>query len=158
MADAIAQGVVKFGQIAVDQGLEQLEFDMPMMNTIKSITGIPANERNDKLTPGHYVVLKKADITPDARREWIEKAADQNLTPNRLKASIKAGEVVSEAHAKQTNHGLYSPHGIRGEYEIWLRRAGGIEGIRKAGEDNVDMVIRELRPIYELVAELKKKK
>lgn len=151
LADAIEQGTIRFGKIAVDQGLQQLEFDMPTIKIVQSITGIPKGERDERLEPEHYVVLAKAELTPAARKEWIKKTAEQGLSPAVLKASIPAGEVVSPQTAKQVSSGVYSPHGIRGEFDIWLNRVGGEAGVLKMAPDARRAILVEFIPIASLV-------
>lgn len=157
LADYIRQGKIQYGDIAVENAMGQLEFDMPTVNAILSINSVPASLREHNLEADHYVVLAKADITPREREKWAATAAEQNLTASTLKASINAGEVQTPAQAKSKNHGIASPHGLRAEGEIWFRRVDGIKGILRMGDDYVADIIRELGFFADIVAELKEK-
>jgi len=154
LADYVRQGKIKYGDIAVDTAMGQLEFDLPTVKAIVNINSVPASLREHNLEADHYVVLAKAALTPQQREKWAKTAADQNLTASTLKASINAGEVQTPAQAKSKNHGIASAHGIRAEFEIWLRRVGGVKGILKMGEGYPREIIRELEPIWYLVNEL----
>lgn len=157
LADYKRAGEVKFGKVAVDNAMGQLEFDMPTVNAILDINSVPASLRKYNLSGDALIVLKKADLTPAKREQWAKTAAEQNLSPSTLKASISEGEVVTPAQAKSKNHGIASVHGVRADFDIWYRRVNGVKGILRMGEGYPEDIIRELMPIYELVAELKEK-
>lgn len=157
LADYVRQGKIKFGDIAVDTAMGQLEFDLPTVKAIVNINSVPASLREHNLEADHYVVLAKAALTPQQREKWAKTAADQNLTASTLKASINAGEVQTPAQAKSKNHGIASVHGVRADFDIWYRRVDGVKGIMKMGAGYPADIIRELLPIYELVSELKEK-
>ena len=157
LADYVRQGKIKYGDIAVDTAMGQLEFDLPTVKAIVNINSVPASLREHNLEADHYVVLAKAALTPQQREKWAKTAADQNLTASTLKASINAGEVQTPAQAKSKNHGVASPHGLNAEFAIWLRRVDGVKGILKMGPGYAEDIIRELLPMWELVTELKEK-
>ncbi len=157
LADYKRAGEVKFGKVAVDSAMGQLEFDMPTVNAIVDINSVPASLRKYDLSSDALIVLKKADLTPAKREQWARTAAEQNLSPSTLKASINEGEVVTPAQAKSKNHGIASVHGVRADFDIWYRRVGGLSGIMKMGEGYPQDILRELEPIWYLVNELNEK-
>ena len=157
LADYVRQGKIKYGDIAVDTAMGQLEFDLPTVKAIVNINSVPASLRKHNLDADHYVVLAKADVSPQKRDYWAAEAKKQNLTPSKLRDSIREGEVVADSTNKNKTHGVASPHGIRAEFDIWYRRVDGVKGIMKMGAGYPEDIIRELLPIWELVSELKEK-
>jgi len=157
LADYVRQGKIKYGDIAVDTAIGQLEFDLPTVKAIVNINSVPASLREHNLEADHYVVLAKAAFTPQQREKWAKTAADQNLTASTLKASINAGEVQTPAQAKSKNHGVASPHGLNAEFAIWLRRVGGIAGVMKMGPGYAEDIARELADIIDFGVELREK-
>ena len=157
LADYVRQGKIKYGDIAVDTAMGQLEFDLPTVKAIVNINSVPASLREHNLEADHYVVLAKAALTPQQREKWAKTAADQNLTASTLKASINAGEVQTPAQAKSKNHGVASPHGLNAEFAIWLRRVGGIAGVMKMGPGYAEDIARELADIIDFGVELREK-
>jgi hypothetical protein len=155
LADLKRAGEVKFGEIAVEQAMGQLEFDMPTVKAIININSVPASLREHDLEPEHYVALAKADITPKQREKWAATAASQNLSASTLKASIAEGEVVTPGQAKSKNHGIASPHGLNAEFAIWLRRVGGIKGVMQMDEGYAEDIARELADIIDFGIELR---
>jgi hypothetical protein len=157
LSDYVRQGKIKYGDIAVDTAMGQLEFDLPTVKAIVNINSVPASLREHNLEADHYVVLAKAALTPQQREKWAKTAADQNLTASTLKASINAGEVQTPAQAKSKNHGVASPHGLNAEFAIWLRRVGGIAGVMKMGPGYAEDIARELADIIDFGVELREK-
>lgn len=156
LADYVRQGKIKYGDIAVDTAMGQLEFDLPTVKAIVNINSVPASLREHNLEADHYVVLAKAALTPQQREKWAKTAADQNLTASTLKASINAGEVQTPAQAKSKNHGIASFHGINAEAGILLRRIGGIAGVKKMGDGYAEDIARELAELIDFGIELRK--
>lgn len=155
LADYVRQGKIKFGDIAVDTAMGQLEFDLPTVKAIVNINSVPASLREHNLEADHYVVLAKAALTPQQREKWAKTAADQNLTASTLKASINAGEVQTPAQAKSKNHGIASFHGINAEAGILLRRIGGIAGVKRMGDGYAEDIARELVELIDFGIELR---
>lgn len=155
LADYVQWGRVKWGDKAVEDSIAQLEFDLPTVKCVQQINGVPEPIRKLGLTPDHLVVLARADCTPKQREKWAKTAKEQNLTPTQLKHSIPAGEVVDPNVARDRNSGILSPHGIRHEFDIWLRRMNGFKGIVKHGEKVAKEICEEFVPIAELVDQLR---
>lgn len=154
-----AYGNAKFGDKMVQAAFAQLEFNMPDVKEAVLIASVPMEIRHPNLTCAHYSVLAKAKLTKPQLKKWAKVAVAQQLEPSTLKASIEAGEVVPKAVAQQRTHGLLTVNGIKGEFDIWLTRVGGIEGIREMEtkeEGAIKSIIDLLQPIADLVAELKK--
>lgn len=158
LAGYMSYGEAKWGKDAVENALHQLEFDMPTVRQAIDINTVPLDIRRPGLTGEHYVVLARSDLKPKQLAKWAKTASDQNLSAQQLKASIDAGEVVTTAVVKQRQHGVVTIDGIRQEFEIWLRRMGGSEGILKLPEDTVREIIKDLRPIAALCSKLEENK
>lgn len=144
-----------------DEALTQLEFDMQIVTTAVAIDSIPEAMRHDNLGADHYVALARSDISTKEKTKWAKIASDQNLSAPQLKASIKAGEVVDPSVVRQQNTGIVSPHGLRMEYDIWLRRVKGYAGIAKMKDEEIDLIDGEFLPVYALgkfIADLKEKR
>jgi hypothetical protein len=50
--------------------------------------------------------------------------------------------------------GVLNIFGIRQEFDIWLRRVGDADGIRKMEREEILMILREIRPIARLYRNL----
>lgn len=138
-------GERKWGHEKTSTALAQLEFDLPDITTAMNIASVPEDVRKPNLDSAHYVVLAKSGLKKAQIAKWAQTASEQNLTPSRLKASIAAGAVVSKDVANQQLHGVVTIQGIRGEFELWLRKVGGVAGIVEMGEDAASDVLEELR-------------
>lgn len=155
-AGYISFGKAKFGKEVVDDALGQLEFEMPEVKQALDIGTVPDEMRHENLTAEHYIVLARADdLSKPKKVKWAKIAAEQNLTPPQLKASIAAGEVVSVDVARQQRHGIISIHGIRQEVDIWLNRVKGIDGILKMDDAHRQEILDLLKPIHDLYAAIK---
>lgn len=149
-------GEVKFGKEMVGSSLGQLEFDLGDVTTAMYVNTVPDKIRKDNLSAGHYVVLARAGITPKQMEKWSDIASEQSLSPSQLKASIQHGEVIDPSVVKQQTHGILTIHGISQEFDVWMRRVGGKEGIAKMSEEARDEIAGELEKfaeLYEFVCE-----
>jgi hypothetical protein len=153
-SDYLAWGNIKFLKQAVDSALEQLEFDLPTVKAALDINTVPPEIRYPNLTSEHYIVLAKNCEKKNQMVKWAKTASVQSLTPGQLKASIREGEVVDTTALRQQTRGIASVHGVRQDFDIWLRRVGGVEGIRKMNDEDVSAIMEELRPMYDLYREL----
>lgn len=155
LAQYIAYGEAKFGKDSVEDSLRQLEFDLPTIKQCMDINTVPLEIRQPLLTAEHYVILARAELKDDkARGKWAKIANDQNLSPVQLKVSIAEGEVVSTTVAKQRSHGIITIDGILQEFDIWIKRMRGVEGILKLGTEDIRAIIKDLKPISDLYQEL----
>lgn len=155
LAAYIGYGQAKFGKDAVDDSLHQLEFDWPTVQQAMDINTIPLTIRQPSLNGDHYIVLARSELKNEKERgKWARIANDQNLTPSQLKTSIQEGEVVTTAVAKQRQHGVITIDGVRQEFEIWLNRMGGQEGILKLDPDTVRDIIKDIKPMSQLYSDL----
>lgn len=148
--DYIAFGRVKWGSDAAIDCLKQLEFDMPIVSSSIAISSIPMSIRHDSLSGDHYIAIAKAKISSKEQAYWSRTAVEQSLTPAQLKASIEAGEVVSESQAKRNNCGVLNIHGIRQDFEMWKSRVGEEEGIQKMSTEARHEIASELLAFYQL--------
>lgn len=154
VADCIAYGVPKWGAEKVDSALEQLEFEATMVKAAIAINTVPRTLRFENLDGDHYVELSKAKLDKKTATRWARIASEQRLTPSQLRLSISEGEVVDRAVAKQQSTGIYTIHGIRQEFDVWARRVGGLEGVKKMDTDHQVEIMEELAAICEFGFEL----
>lgn len=146
----------KAKKFKVDEALAQLEFDMPTVKVALDLATVPLEMQFENLTAEHYLVLARADDQSKPKKmKWAKIASDQNLSPSQLKASIAAGEVVSTSTTRQQTHGIINIHGIRQEFEIWLRRVGGVEGILKMDKEHVAEIVGEMDLMIEVYNQIK---
>lgn len=151
----LAYGQLKFGKEKAYSGLEQLEFPLPMVNEAMRINSIPDDIRQPGLTASHYIALARAGLTKKEQAKWARIASEQALSPSVLKQSIEAGEVITPEMSQQQSHGLYSAHGLRGEFDIWWnKRINGIEGIKKMPVEGVMEIADELSAIADAYNEV----
>lgn len=150
----VAFGHLKFGKDRVNNCMAQLEFEMDDVRKDIEIASIPASVRRDSLKAEHYTVLARAGIKTKEQAKWAGIAATQNLTPGQLKASIAAGEVVTQDQARSQNSGILTLSGISMELETWLRRAGGLEELRKKPADQREMLAGQIKIACDIYAAL----
>jgi hypothetical protein len=144
LADYLKYGEVKYGEIKAREAVEQLELPLSNITSAVAINTIPKQIRDLNLSAEHLVVLAKAGKTLKSTTEWAQKAAALSLTPAQLKESIKQGEVVDPEIAKKNQRGIITIHGIRMEAEIWLRRMGGLEGLKGLGVAEKEEIRNEI--------------
>ena len=156
LSDYISWGRAKFGAEKTMDALEQLEFPMQDVKAAVAIASVPVELRHPELTGEHYAILakKQKDFSPDVLKQWASTAAKEHLTPPQLKASIDAGVVVTTATANQLNHGIITPHGIRGSFDIWCRRVGGVKGVLAMNAQAVEEIKSQFDPILEFCTAL----
>lgn len=152
----VSKGRAKFGIQLVEAALQQLEFEMPIVQQALDIASIPQELRHEGLNSEHFVVLARAPgLTATKRAKWAKTASELKLTPGQLKASIATGEVVSGQIAQHLNHGIMNVHGIHHEFDIWKRRIQDIDpGVLSLKLDEQDVIIKELKDIAEFYTEL----
>ncbi len=160
LADYIKWGELKFGKEQVYGWLHQLEFDMPLVNSAIQISAIPPEIRHDGLSSDHYVVLARAQ-TQDGKplpqkqiSKWAKTAAEQNLTPSRLRESIQQGEVVTDTVARQQRSGIVGPAGIAREILIWFQRVGEYAGLDKLTVEDQHMIAEQFEQAAKIYAYL----
>lgn len=150
LAQYLSYGKLKYGKDAALSSCQQMELPFPLVKDALLIADIPASIRRPGLSNDHYIVLAKSGLSEKQQSKWAATADVQKLTPSTLRDSIKAGEVVSSPSAGQESKGLYSPHGIRGHFDIWLRRVEGLNGILNRGVDAIEEIINEFSAIAKL--------
>lgn len=79
-------------------------------------------------------------FTP-ALRDWIQRKRSE------VKRRRVRGQSVVPQSARALTRGISSIHGIRMEFEIWLRRVGGLDGILKMERQTQHMIVGEIRAI-----------
>ncbi len=154
-ADYLAWGRNKFGPEKVDVAIEQLEFELSYVKAADLINMMPEEMRYSNLTGDHYVELAKSDLPAKKKLQWARVASEQDLSPSQLKLSMIEGEVVDRAVARQLNSGIITVQGIRGEFDMWVRRVGGLEGILAMEHASRLEILGELQPIVELAQGLR---
>lgn len=147
LADVMEYGQIKFGAEKVSQSLEQLEFELPMVKAAIAINSVPRELRYPFLTAEHYVELSRAEISKKEKAKWAKLAAELRLTPTQLRLSMVEGEVVDTAAARQLSTGVITIPGLRQEFDVWMHRVGGIEGVRKMDADTKQEIYEEIEPI-----------
>ena len=118
------------------------------------------------------VGLQRRQVANLARKEKVPGVTRPNgwhyqyrMNPDlRIWIQVKRSEVARKkrppAIPNAKRHpmgGLASVHGIRADFEIWLRRVGGLAGILKMPSDNIMEIIGEIQPIGTLYLELGEK-
>ncbi len=156
LSDWIAWGKEKWGEDKVNGCLEQLEFAQVMVKAAVAIDQIPLDLRYPQLEGSHYVELARSGLKEKDLVKWAKIAAEQGLTPSQLRISIAEGEVVDQAAVKALTHGVITPHGIRQQFDIWLQRVGGFDGIISLEPDIQEEIMGEINEIMELGIKLDK--
>jgi len=149
MADCIKYGIKKWGREKVDDALVQLELETMLVKAGFTITSVPVQMRFKNLVGDHYVELVRSGISKPQKIRWARIASEQRLTPSQLRFSIVQGEVVDRAATKMLQTGVITVQGIRQSFEIWARRVGGIEGVKKMELEDQIEIMEELDAICE---------
>lgn len=143
-AQYVRFGQIKFGLDKVNECMSQLEFVLDDAKKAVDIASVPDDVRHESLGAEHYTVLARSGLKAKQMAKWAKTADEQKLTPGQLKASIKHGEVITEAQARQENNGVLSLTGIGMSIEVWLRRIGNSD--KKAAEkDSFDALKHGLK-------------
>lgn len=150
----VAFGHLKYGKDRVNNCMAQLEFELGDVRKDIEVASIPPEIRHEELGAEHYSVLARAGLKKVEMRKWAKTAAEQALSPGQLKASIAAGEVVSNEQARSHNSGVLSLHGISLELETWLRRAGGLEELKNKPKDQREMLADQIKIACDIYAAL----
>ena len=74
--------------------------------------------------------------------EWKRRQVERRKQPD------------SESRKIRTNTGVITIHGIRAEFDVWIRRVGGLEGILKMKPELREEIIGEILPIAKLSRDL----
>ncbi len=149
VADCIAIGINKWGRKKVDEALEQLELEVTLVKTAVAINSVPHELRTENLDAEHYIELSRAQLPKAKAIRWARIASEQRLTPAQLRLSIVEGEVVDRAAAKMLQTGVITIHGIRQSFDVWYRRVGGINGVKKMEVEHQIEIAEELDSIME---------
>ena len=83
-----------------------------------------------------------------ALRDWIERKRGE-VTRKR-----DCGQSVLPKSGKALTHGIVTIQGIRMEFDIWLRRVGGLDGILKMDRQSRHEIVGETRAIAQLYASI----
>ena len=154
-ADAAAYGRKTFGDEAVNETIEQLEFDLQDAVKAHSISLISLDERNQyNLSPEHAYVLGTKLDDPKERTRWAALCEKHGLTAHELKRSIEAGKIIRAADMKEAaghTGGIPTIQGVRFHFERWRRNQGAEEILRLPVEDR-RKTLETLAPIVELAA------
>lgn len=150
LADYLKFGEVKFGAQAAGEAVAQLEFPLADITKAIHISTVPVQIRKYRLSPEHLIVLAKSGLDNKQMEAWAEKSWKNTLTPSQLKESIKQGEIVDKAVADKNQHGVLTIHGIRMEAEVWLRRLGGLQGIKGLGQEEKQEITNEVSLFLEI--------
>jgi hypothetical protein len=154
-ADYVSWGTKKFGEEKVGDALEQLEFEATLVKAAVAINQIPLDLRFPNLTGDHYVELAKADLSRAKATKWARVAFEQGLTPSQLKFSIVEGEVVGRDAARALSSGVVTIQGIRQQFDVWMKRMNGLEGVLKLERDHQEEILGELEAMAALWGDLK---
>lgn len=154
VADCISYGLKRWGPAKVDEALEQLELEATLVKTARMVSKVPKTLRFEHLDAEHYVELQKADLPRKEAIRWARIASDQRLTATQLRLSIVEGEVVDRSVAQEQRSGVFTVQGLRQTFDIWLRRVGGLDGVKKLSTDHQIEIMEELDAIIEFGVQL----
>jgi hypothetical protein len=153
-ADVIQYGNKHFGNDKVSESLEQLEFELPFVKSALAINSVPPEFRHPGLSAEHYVAIAKSDLSKKEKQKWAELADKLKLTATQLRLSMAQGEVIDTAATRAMNTGIITIPGIRQEFDVWLHRVGGFEGVQKMDINTKEDIYEELVPVVEFALKL----
>lgn len=154
LSDYVRYGEVKYGKERVHASMQQLEFDMPTVKAVMDIASVPEEMRHPSLTSEHYVILARSGLPEKSKTKWAKAAHDHVLTPSQLKRSIRLGEVSTDPGDDKRNTGIVSIQGILAEFNVWLNRVGGYEGVAKQPNENLREILTQLQPMHDLYEDI----
>jgi hypothetical protein len=144
-----AFGKTQFGEAAVHQAFEQLEFDLGDAQRALSIshaTGISGR----KITSEHLYILGREFPDDDAKQqEWAAKVEKHDLKPSELKTSISAGVVVPR---QERTEGFLTLEYVAIQFQRSMLKLRPTIG--KMDKKQIKQTIRILEPIVKFVNEL----
>lgn len=149
VAEYIAIGIKKWGRKQVDESLEQLELELTLVKTAVAVNSVPRELIFENLNDEHFVEISRANLPRAKAIKWARIAMEQRLTPAQLRLSIVHGEVVDREATRLLSTGMITIQGIRQSFDIWYRRVGGINGVRKMDLDHQIEIAEELDSIME---------
>jgi len=151
-ADWLNYGRQNFDEGEVTEAVDQLEFSFgPKTDAILALGAVPIEKRRPGLTAQHYLELQKLKTVKE-QDKWAKLAEAERLTPNDLKRSIAAGEVVRGSDERAS--GIFTLAAWVMEFEVWKRSLD--EGW--PGDTAWCAKVREqIRPVIEFVEQVKAK-
>ncbi len=157
LADFIRYGTEQFGQDEVEQTIVQMEFDLVDAQRAIAIGKLDPDVRNIELSPDHYWVLSKANLSPMGARHWSQLSVKHRLTAHQLAESIAKGRVVTcREHSRSMGRssGIATPHGIRQSFDLWWKQVEKEDPIEAWDRDRKAALLEELRPVAKIVQDL----
>lgn len=142
LADFITEGRQRFGDSHVEQTLEQLEFDQIDAARAQSISSLPREIRDPRLTTEHYWVLSKHSLTPEQLEHWKTQTIERRLTAAQLNQAISTGALPGGNGGK--SGGITTIHGIRQSFDNWFARVAAEKPISKWEPDQLTELWQEL--------------
>jgi hypothetical protein len=157
LADLTGYGRLHFGEKAVADAMEQLEFEMDDANKATAIHKLPLEFRTLHGLDSEQAFVLSSVKDEDERTRWAETCRKENLTALELKRSIEAGKVMRKedlAKACGQGAGLPTVQAVRFQFERWQRSIGGKQKILSLTPSARKEALKTLEPIIELAAEL----
>ncbi len=133
VADLIRHGQEQFGEEAVAEALEQLEFPQIDFKRSLAISRVPIGLRQneDGLTAEHFYVVGNVFEEEPTQRRWLKLASENKLTARELRRSIEAGKLVKD-NASRTGRGsagFVTIENVMNQFQAWEKQVGGDEHI-----------------------------
>lgn len=148
-SDLLGHGRREYGDVLVEEALEQMEFPLNDVKRADAISKVPWIARDEELTSEHYYVAGAApDLTPEKREQWLKTAAAEKLTPLELKRSIFRGQSAQHAEdtpaGKGADSGIVTIQGVRMLFLQWRRE--NEERILTGPIDTQRLLLAEIEP------------
>jgi len=160
LADITAYGRTKFGDEAVNDALEQLEFDLQDATKAEVISLVNLDQRTRyNLTSEHAYILGSKLDSPEEREKWAQTVLKEKLTAYELKKSIETGEVTRKSDLDESSgrsDGIPSIQSVRFHWEKWERQFKDRNAILKLAVPERRKILDMLHPIIELAALVEK--
>ena len=158
LADLTSYGRSHFGDAAVNDALEQLQFDMSDATKSDAISLIGYDRRATyNLTSEHAYVLAHLLETPEEWDKWAAICDEHKLTAHELKKSIALGEVIREAEIREkSGHsgGIASVQAVVYQFVRWKRQFPDNAALFKLPKSEREKILDLLSPIVELASDI----
>lgn len=159
LSDLIRYGRQRYSKERVDETLEQLMFPFDDVNHAEHIGCVPRLLREQfSLTSEHYYILGllfKEDTT--SQEMWGQRAVEHQLSPNALRRSIEAGQIITDADLKVRtggDSGIPVLQAVSLPFTRWQRALGGLERARQLSQAQKVAILDELKPIVDFALAL----
>ena len=137
-------GVKNYGEAFTGDLFDQLQIGFKDTKHALALDLFDTTERYPELSGEHHYLVSK--LEEDDRKRWLDWAREHKASAKALQDAIRNDE-----SSRTKAGGIATPHGIRAQFDIWLKNLGGPSAIVEMNDQAKVTVYEELKPVAELV-------